>query len=89
MRISQTPPVKRVIATTVLRKFNRQWRILIHHAIKFKSSAYTGDQMLTTLNNHVTNKRLRGLKKSAVTNDEGSSASLENTSAFVSHACVS
>jgi hypothetical protein len=37
-------PPKRVFATTVLRKFNQQWRVVIHHAARFTSSPYTGDQ---------------------------------------------
>ena len=40
----QPPAAKRVFATTVLRKFNKQWRVMIHHAGRFSSSPYTGDQ---------------------------------------------
>ena len=43
--IKHKPPApKRVFATTVLRKFNKQWRVMIHHAGRFSSSPYTGDQ---------------------------------------------
>ena len=41
---SQPSPPKRVFATTVLRKFNQQWRVMIHHAARFSTSPYTGDQ---------------------------------------------
>jgi hypothetical protein len=40
----QPAPAKRVFATTVLRKFNQQWRVTLHHASRFTSSPYTGDQ---------------------------------------------
>lgn len=33
-----------MFATTVLRKFNQQWRVTLHHASRFTSSPYTGDQ---------------------------------------------
>jgi hypothetical protein len=32
-------PVKKVLATTALRKFNQQWRIMFHHAVPFASSS--------------------------------------------------
>lgn len=35
---------RRVFATTLLRKFNQQWRVVLHHAGLFSSSVYTGDQ---------------------------------------------
>ena len=40
-----SPAPKRILATTVLRKWNQQWRIMIHHAVRFTSSPFTGDQL--------------------------------------------
>eukprot|EP01037_Dinobryon_pediforme_P028867 gene28867-32301_t len=54
-----------MISTTVLRKFNRQWRILLHHAVKMKASTYSGDLVPAKLNSQITNKRIRNLKKYA------------------------
>lgn len=34
---------KRIFATTVLRYFNKQWRIAIHHALRFRLSSLTKD----------------------------------------------
>jgi len=34
---------KRIITTLVLRKFNKQWRVQVHHATKFSKSTLAGD----------------------------------------------
>lgn len=36
---------KLMLATTILRKWNKQWRIMSHHVAKFKSSPYTDDPL--------------------------------------------
>jgi len=38
-------PPRRIFATTILRKFNRQWRVMMHHAARFKTSSFTNDMM--------------------------------------------
>jgi len=43
--MEQQLPKRRVLATTILRKFNKQWRIVCHHAQRITSSPYTGDQV--------------------------------------------
>jgi hypothetical protein len=43
VKAKKTAP-RRVFATTLLRKFNQQWRVVLHHAGRFSSSVYTGDQ---------------------------------------------
>lgn len=43
----QQLPKRRVLATTILRKFNKQWRIVCHHAQRMGSSPYTGDQVVS------------------------------------------
>jgi hypothetical protein len=40
---AKPPAPRRVLATTVLRKWNQQWRVVLHHAARFTSSPYTGD----------------------------------------------
>jgi len=45
---SKPPPPKRVLATTVLRKWNQQWRVVLHHAARFTTSPFTGDQIALT-----------------------------------------
>jgi len=44
----QQLPKRRVLATTTLRKFNKQWRIVCHHAQRIGSSPYTGDQVVSS-----------------------------------------
>ena len=38
----------KILATTILRRSNKQWRILCHHALRVRSSPYTGDEMEVT-----------------------------------------
>lgn len=57
---------KRVFATTILRKFNQQWRVMVHHASRFSSSPYTGDQRKSSTSAMSANNASR-LKKAGST----------------------
>jgi hypothetical protein len=41
----QPKEAPRVLATTILRRANKQWRILTHHAVRMWSSPFTGDAL--------------------------------------------
>ena len=51
----QTLP--RVLATTVLRRCNSQWRIVCHHAVRMWSSPFTNDQIDVTFSKQDARRR--------------------------------
>ena len=75
--VTKPSPPKRVLATTVLRKWNQQWRVMVHHAVRFTSSPFTGDQL--TLSMPKVSKRNQMLSSSTavVTSKDRGKAEIE------------
>lgn len=66
----KAPPVKQVVTTHVLRKFNKQWRVMIHHAARFTSSPYTGGTPVDKLISKIEKKsNARSSSKSVATSN--------------------
>jgi hypothetical protein len=49
--VKSEPEVKKVVALTVLRKWNKQWRIMSHHAAKYSTGDLTGDAKAVSASN--------------------------------------
>lgn len=68
----QTLP--RVLATTVLRRCNSQWRIVSHHAVRMWSSPFTNDQIDVTFSKQDARRRTARMNPHLVqTNKDASS----------------